>query len=33
MVNGQGHLPLPLGFSGSTVWDTRFVACLNDGTQ
>lgn len=31
MVNDQGHLPLPPGFSGSTVWDTGFVACLNNG--
>lgn len=33
IINGQGHLPLPPGLSGSTVWDTRFVACLRDGTK
>ena len=33
MINGQGHLPLPPGFSGSTVWDTRFVECLHSGTK
>jgi hypothetical protein len=28
MLDGSGHLPLPPGFSGSTVWDTRYLACL-----
>ncbi|WP_156405501.1 hypothetical protein [Sphingomonas sp. Root710] len=32
MIDGPGHLPLPPGFSGSTVWDTRYFACLEQGT-
>lgn len=28
MIDGAGHLPLPPGFSGSTVWNTRYVECL-----
>jgi len=28
MIDGEGHLPLPPGFSGSTVWNTRYVECL-----
>jgi hypothetical protein len=28
-VDGASHLPDPHGFSGSLVWDTKRVACLN----
>ncbi|GJD32278.1 hypothetical protein PMNALOAF_3546 [Methylobacterium adhaesivum] len=31
MIGGAGHLPLPPGFSGSTVWNTRYVECLRGG--
>lgn len=31
MLDGVGHLPLPPGFSGSTVWNTRYVECLLAG--
>jgi hypothetical protein len=33
MIDGDGHLPLPPGFSGSTVWNTRFVECLGAGVE
>jgi len=32
MLEGNGKLPLPPGFSGSTVWNTRFVECLAAGS-
>ncbi|WP_198670742.1 hypothetical protein [Oceanicella sp. SM1341] len=31
MLDGVGHLPLPPGFSGSMVWNTRYVECLQAG--
>ena len=31
MLDGAGHLPLPPGFSGSTVWNTRYVECFQAG--
>ena len=31
ILDGVGHLPLPPGFSGSTVWNTRYVECLLAG--
>lgn len=31
MIGGANHLPLPPGFSGSTVWNTRYVECLGAG--
>ena len=32
-VEGSSHLPDPHGFSGSLVWDTKFVACLKDDIE
>ncbi|WP_152428292.1 hypothetical protein [Methyloferula stellata] len=29
MIDGDRSLPLPPGFSGSTVWNTRYVECLS----
>jgi hypothetical protein len=33
MIGGTGHLPLPPGFSGSTVWNTRYVESLRNGVE
>jgi hypothetical protein len=33
MIGGAGHLPLPPGFSGSAVWNTRYVECLGAGVE
>lgn len=32
-VDGTSHLPNPHGFSGSLVWDTKRVACLQQGME
>lgn len=32
-VDGTSSLPDPHGFSGSLVWDTKVVACLNEGKE
>jgi hypothetical protein len=32
-VDGSSSLPEPHGFSGSLVWDTKRVACLQKGTE
>jgi hypothetical protein len=32
-IDGTSHLPDPHGFSGSLVWDTKFVACLEAGIE
>lgn len=32
-IDGTSHLPDPHGFSGSLVWDTKRVACLQAGTE
>ena len=33
MIDGNRHLPLPPGFSGSAVRNTRYVECLASGMQ
>ncbi|OEF10371.1 hypothetical protein [Aliivibrio logei] len=32
-VDGTSSLPNPHGFSGSLVWDTKFVACMQSGKE
>jgi hypothetical protein len=32
-VDGSSRLPNPHGFSGSLVWDTKVVACINEGKE
>lgn len=32
-IDDSSHLPDPHGFSGSLIWDTKRVECLNTGTE
>lgn len=32
-VGSAGHLPLPPGFSGSAVWNTRYAECIGEGVE
>ncbi|KAA0894346.1 hypothetical protein ET418_04715 [Oryzomonas rubra] len=32
-IDGKSSLPIPPGFSGSLVWDTKLVACLQSGKE
>ena len=32
-IDGSSHLPVPHGFSGSLIWDTKRVACLQAGSE